>query len=115
MSENGDIPALGQFCVKKEPLVPFGARLTAACAASRGATRGRAPTRHSLSGSAKARFPFAFSFDDVTGVGLSSRAQNIAPEAQKHKEAQSCSLRLRDAFAFFLCLVTLHANSKSES
>lgn len=34
MSENGDIPAPGQFCVKKEPLVPFGGRLTAACAAS---------------------------------------------------------------------------------
>ncbi|KAM7324740.1 hypothetical protein ACRRTK_017045 [Alexandromys fortis] len=54
-------------------------------------------------------------FADVPGVGLSSSAQNIAPEAHKHKEAQTCSPRLREAFAFFLCLVTLYRNSKSES
>lgn len=48
-------------------------------------------------------------------MGLSSRARNIAPEAHKYKEAQTCSPRLRDAFAFFLCLVSLYRNSKSES
>lgn len=101
--------------------MPFGARLTRQLLVRphrtwiRGATRGRAPTRRSLSGSAKVRFSFAFSFADVPGVGLSSSAQNIAPEAHKHKEAQTCSPRLREAFAFFLCLVTLYRNSKSES
>lgn len=113
MSENGDIPALGQFCVKKGPLVPFGAILTVAYAASSDVDKShQGALPRATHEAAQLRRGFLSLSASMTSLewGFSP-----APEARKHKEAQTSSPRLREAFAFFPRLATLYRNSKSES